>query len=187
LYGFGTAAVFAVEDTEGAELPKVDDEVIQWMNALPLVDVAKSWGLDVDSYNGIEHAPKGKYGHKKYIALGVKNLATWAHELIHAADDRLGNLTEQGQHWRSETVAELGGAILLEALGYETDSDRGGCFEYVQHYAQEKGLDTVQACMSVLKRTCEAVNLLLTEAGKLALKHPADAAFEPAQQTENAA
>jgi hypothetical protein len=42
----------------------------------------------------------------------------------------LGNLKEKGQHWRSETVAELGGAILLECLGYSSESDRGGCFDY---------------------------------------------------------
>ena len=169
LYGFGTAPVFPVECTEGPELPKIDEDVMHWLNSLPLIEVARAWVLDVDAYNGLTGAPKGKYARNKAIAVGVKNLATWAHELIHAADDRLGNLTERGQHWRSEIVAELGGAILLEALGHEYESDRGGCYEYVQAYAQEVGLEPVQACMSVLKRTCDAVNLLLSEAGKLAM------------------
>jgi len=169
LYGFGSAPVFGVECTEGAELPQVDEDVTNWMNSLPLIEVARSWGLDVDAFNGLNSAPKGKYVRKKAIAVGVKNLATWAHELIHAADDRLGNLTERGQHWRSEIVAELGGAILLEALGESYESDRGGCFEYLESYAKDAGIEPIQACMSVLKRTCEAVNLLLTEAGKLAL------------------
>ena len=171
LYGFGTAPVFPVECTEGPELPKIDEDVRHWLNSLPLIEVARAWGLDVDAYNGLNGAPKGKYARKKAIAVGVKNLATWAHELIHAADDRLGNLTERGQHWRSEIVAELGGAILLEALGHEYESDRGGCYEYVQSYAHEAGLEPIQACMSVLKRTCDAVNLLLSEAGKLAMAH----------------
>ena len=43
-------------------------------------------------------------------------------------------------------------------------------------YAQEAGIEPVQACMSVLKRTCEAVNLLLSEAGKLAMTHAPQAA-----------
>lgn len=30
--------------------------------------------------------PEGWYRHKQAIALGVQNLATWAHELVHAAD-----------------------------------------------------------------------------------------------------
>lgn len=96
-----------------------------------------------------------------------KNLSTWAHELFHAADNRLGNLTEKGQHWRSETVAELGGAILLECLGYSTESNLGGCWDYVAHYAEDAGLQSIQACMNVLKRTCDAVELILTEAGKI--------------------
>ena len=176
LYGFGTAPVFSVEATEGKDVPKIDEDVSRWMNSLPLIEVARAWGLDVDAYNGLDGAPKGKYVRKKAIAVGVKNLSTWAHELIHAADDRLGNLRERGQHWRSEVVAELGGAILLEALGHDCESDRGGCFDYVQSYAQEAGLEPLQACMSVLKRTCEAVNLLLSEAGKMAMARAPEAA-----------
>ena len=79
-----------------------------------------------------------------------------------------GNLTEKGQHWRSESVAELGGAVLLEALGEDHEADRGGCYEYIEHYAKDAGIDPVQACMSILKRTCDAVDLLLTEAETLA-------------------
>ena len=90
------------------------------MNSLPLIEVARTWGLDVDAYNGLEGAPNGKYMRKKAIAVGVKNLSTW-HELIHAADDRLGNLTERGQHWRSEVVAELR-CIAFEALGHNCES-----------------------------------------------------------------
>ena len=59
----------------------------------------------------------GRYRYGKGIELCVKNLATWCHELVHATDDRNGSLKEKGQHWRSETVAELGGAVLLEVLG----------------------------------------------------------------------
>ena len=167
LYGFGTAPVFAVESTEGAELPKADADVANWLDTLPLIEIARAWGLKVDAYNGQHEAAKGKYARNRAIAVGVKNLATWAHELIHAADDRLGNLKERGQHWRSETVAELGGAILLEALGFEQDSDRGGCYAYVEAYAKDAGLEPIQACADVLKRTCDAVNLLLSEAEKL--------------------
>ena len=98
----------------------------------------------MDAYNGLEGKPHGKYIRNEAIALGVKNYSTWAHELIHAADDRLGNLKETGQHWRSETVAELGGAILLEATGHECDSNLGGCFEYVRAYALDAGIEPVR-------------------------------------------
>jgi hypothetical protein len=172
--GFKTAPVFAVEVTDGQELVQIDAAVHQWLKELPLVDVAKAWGLNIDAYDGKAGAPQGQYRPGRVIALGVKNLSTWAHELIHAADDKLGNLKERGQHWRSETVAELGGAILLEALGFEYESDRGGCFEYVKAYAAEAQISPVQACMDVLKRTCDAVNLLLNTAETL--KIPENAA-----------
>jgi hypothetical protein len=169
LFGFKTAPVFGFEQTDGKELPAVDVEVTQWIQNLPLVEIAKAWGLKVDAYDGRQHGPQGKFAPERFIALGVKNLSTWAHELIHAAEFKLGNLKERGQHWRSETVAELGGAILLEALGLQNDSDRGGCFEYVKSYAEEAGISPLQACIDVLKRTCDAVKLLLVEADSLKL------------------
>lgn len=171
-YGFKAIPVFRVEDTEGDELPPTDPAVAEWINSLPLVEVARAWGLSVEAYNtrhnGQRRAgPLGMYRHGQSIALGVKNLSTWAHELLHAADDRLGNLTEAGQHWRSETVAELGGAILLEILGFERDSDRGGCWEYVEAYAKAAGVEPITACQRVLKRTCDAVALVLETAEQL--------------------
>ncbi|HUT12481.1 MAG TPA: ArdC family protein [Thermoguttaceae bacterium] len=162
--GFTSAAVFGLNQTEGEPLPPPDPEVTRWLENLPLLDVAREWGLSVDAYNGRPGAALGKYRRGNGIALGVENLSTWAHEMCHAADDRLGNLQERGQHWRSETVAELGGAILLEVLGYDHDADRGGCFQYVQAYATDAGIEPVTACQRVLKRTCDAVVLILDTA-----------------------
>ncbi len=127
VYGFTSAPVFGLNQTEGEPLPP------------------PSAG----------------------IALSVENLSTWAHELCHAADDRLGNLQERGQHWRSETVAELGGAILLETLGHDTDSDRGGCWEYVSAYAKDAKITPITACQCVLNRTCDAVALILDTANAI--------------------
>jgi hypothetical protein len=164
VYGFTSAPVFGLAQTEGDPLPPADPEVTAWLESLPLRDVAESWGLSVDAYNGREGAALGKYRHGTGIALGVKNASTWAHELVHAADDRLGHLTERGQHWRSETVAELGGAILLEILGHDVEADRGGCWDYVQAYARAAEIEPVTACLRVLKRCCEAVALILDTA-----------------------
>ena len=162
--GFSSAPVFGIDQTEGDPLPPPDPEVTAWLDSLPLLEVTREWGLSVDAYNGRPGAPLGRYRHAQGIAMGVQNLSTWAHEMCHAADDRLGNLQERGQHWRSETVAELGGAILLEALGYQTESDRGGCWEYVKAYATDAGIEPAAACQRVLKRTCDAVALILDTA-----------------------
>ena len=133
-----------------------------------LVDVARCWGLSVEAYNGRPGAALGKYRHGSGIALGVENLSTWAHELVHVADHRLGRLTERGQHWRSETVDKLGGAVLLEVLGQDAYSDRGGCWGYVRSYARDARIEPITACQRVLKRICDAVALILDTAEDLA-------------------
>jgi len=166
--GFKTVPVFRVEDTEGGPLATGNPEIENWIDSLPLIDVARAWGINVDAYNGIPGGAMGKYIRSmsgQSIALGVKNLSTWAHELMHAADSRLGNLKEHGQHWRSETVAELGATVLLEILGLHAESDRAGCYDYVSKYALAAGIEPLSACMDVLKRTCEAINSILVAAG----------------------
>ena len=165
---FKSAPVFRLEDTDGAPVP-VDTEILQWIDSLPLVDVARAWGINVDAFNGGQGKPLGRYirrGSEQAIGLGEKSLATWAHEFLHAADARLGNLKEHGQHWRSETVAELGATVLLETLGYTDESNRAGAWDYIEKYALAAGITPLAACMDVLKRTCDAVSLILAEAEK---------------------
>jgi hypothetical protein len=161
LYGFKSVPVFGVEQTDGAELPK--SEICTFIDSLPLIEVARKWGLNVEVFNGRQHGHHGLYRPGQLIAIGVENLSTWAHELMHAADHKLGNLKERGQHYRSETVAEFGGAVLLHMLGMEHDADKGGCWEYISAYCQREGKEPISVCMSVLKRVCDAIEFILTE------------------------
>jgi hypothetical protein len=70
--------------------------------------------------------------------------------LCHAADDRNGTITKgHGQKLDNEVVAELGGAILLECLGYSDDSDRGGCWEYIRGYCAKHNKDTLGVCQQL--------------------------------------
>jgi len=168
IFGFKSLPVFGFEQTEGEPLPQGDPEIERWIASLPLLEVARSWGLSIQAYSGKAGKVLGGYSLGKGIYVGVKNLSTWAHELIHAADDKNGNLVEKGQQWCSEVVAELGGAILLECLGLTVESDRGGCWEYVTTYATKAGIEPISACMLVIERTCQAVARVLDEAEKLA-------------------
>jgi hypothetical protein len=165
--GFRGLPVFGYEQTEGRPLPSGDPDIEKWLESLPLVDVAKQWGQSVGAYYGEGMGFLGRYRYGKGIDLGVKKLSAWCHELVHAADDRNGNLKERGQHWRSETVAELGGAVLLEILGFKEEADLGGCWEYVKHYAEQAKMGVTEACMKVLDRTCAAVGLILDTAEQL--------------------
>jgi len=163
-YGFKGTPVFGLDQTQGDVLPQKDPDVDNWLKSLPLREVADNWGLSVEAYNGQGGRYLGKYLHGEGIALGVENLSTWCHELVHAADDRMGNLKKFGKKWRKETVAELGGAVLLQLLGHQYEADLGGCWEYVNDYAQRAGIDVLKACGRVLDRTCDAVALILDTA-----------------------
>lgn len=175
VYGFKSVPVFGLRQTDGEPLSTGDTATDNYLASLPFLDVAKAWGLNVEAYSGKATGALGYFQPGTgTIAVGVRNLSTWAHELTHAADFRLGNLKRFGQHWRTETVAELGGAVLLEALGLAQDSDRGGCFEYIQAYAKAAEIDAITACMRVLKRTCDAVALVLDTAEALQNGQPAE-------------
>jgi antirestriction protein ArdC len=171
IYGFRSVPVFAVEDTEGDSLPEGDDKYDSWARELPLLEVADAWGINVGTYTHQGNTPLGYYRYasngNQAVMLGVENLATWAHELVHAADHRLTNL--KGEKWHREIVAELGGAILLECLGMSHDADLGGAFSYIEQYAREAKVDTVRACIQVLDRVCNCVKLILDTAESTAM------------------
>ena len=164
--GYKGAAVFGLSQTDGPPPSGTDPAAdASWLDELPLVEVARGWGLRVETFPGIPGGPLGVYQRGKGIALGVKNVATWAHELVHAADDRLGALTEKGQHWRSETVAQLGATVLLTLLGEPVQADLGFTRDYIAGYAKDGGLDAATACCRVLDRTCRAIRHILDTAG----------------------
>jgi len=167
-FGFKTAPVFGLSQTDGEPLTDPNPELTTWIESLPLVEVARQWGIAVNTFNGEGSHAAGKYSPAGFIALGVRNLATWCHELVHAADDRKTGGLKPGQQVDQEIVAELGGAVLLTTLSQQVDADLGGCWEYIRQYAESAKLEPVVACMRFLNRTCDAVALILDTAGELA-------------------
>ena len=166
--GFTPIPVFGYQQTEGEPLAG-EEEAAEFIDALPLVEVARAWELDVITYAAPGSPKLGFYRGGQLIALGVENISVWAHELIHAADHRLGTLTHgPGQRLDNEVVAELGGTVLLECLGCETESDRGGAFEYLKTYAEQHGRELLSVCTEFLERTCKCVAFLLDTAEELA-------------------
>ena len=61
LYGFKAGTRFGLEQTDGDEIPGRDEAAEQFLNALPFVNVAKSWSLKVTSYNGRKGSAWGWY------------------------------------------------------------------------------------------------------------------------------
>lgn len=169
IIGFKSVPVFRAEDTQGDPIPDDSAEQRAWIDSLPLLEVAREWNISVDTFDGTRAPYYGFYqaGNMRadLIALGVKNLSTWVHELTHAADHRLVGL-KGGQQIDQEIVAELGASILLKVLGMESDADLGGCFEYCNRYAEKEGKSLLSVCLKLVDRTCNAVNLILETAEK---------------------
>ena len=161
--GFKAVKVFGLEQTDGKPIEN-GEEAQKFLDTLPLMNVAEKWGIQVNAYNGEGHCAYGMYSPtSNFIALGVQNLSTWAHELAHAADDRLGTL-DKDKRWLSEVAAELAGAVLLEAIGYTEESDRGGAWEYIKHYAKDAGVEPIDACRMVIGRVGKIVESILEAA-----------------------
>jgi hypothetical protein len=166
LVGFKATPVFRFEDTDGKALPDAMTDY-EWVKSLPFLEVARAWGIALTVYNGTPGRGHGWYSPTgDQIGLGVENPATFLHELAHAADHRNGKLTERGQHWRAETVAEFSGAVLCRLAGLEQQADLGGAFRYLEKYADTAGKSVCACCMEVLDRICETVALILETAAK---------------------
>jgi hypothetical protein len=171
LYGFKSIPVFAIESTEVFDPEKweqaggIDTNEEKRLESIPLFNVAKAWGLNVTSYNGKGGGALGYYSHGGTIALGVENLATWCHELTHAADDKNGTITKKpGQQPDNEIVAEVGGAVLLSLMGYHHEADLGGAWDYVKHYAGGDTQKTIRKIMQLIDRICSCVDLIIKTA-----------------------
>lgn len=174
LVGFKPILVFKFEDTEvyDRELWEkksgVDHEEKERLENLPLREVAEKWNLDVSSFNAKGTGALGYYQHGKRIAVGVKNLSVWCHELVHAADDKNGTLKKRmGQDPENEIVAELGGSVLLQILGFNEESDVGGAWEYIKHYAGDDEKKTIKTCMQLIDRVCRCVDTILKESSEI--------------------
>ena len=170
LIGFRALPVFGFAQTEGEPLPWAEQEQ-RFFDTRPLVEVARSWGFDLriaDTDLGRHGSFIHTDGRPVAITVSVDSFNTWGHELIHAADLRLGTLNRKtGQQLDNEVVAGLGASVLLECLGYTVESDRGKTYRYIEHYAKEHDCDLWAVCSQLLDRTCACVAHLLEAAGAL--------------------
>lgn len=148
--GYFAIPVFRMEDTDGEALSYVTLDI----DTLPLVDVAKKWGIEVKTgvFNGEYY---GYYSPmRNEIILATDEEKTFLHELAHVAHFRIDSKAYTLPDWQTEIVAELSSAALLYILGKEPLI--GNHFRYIQKYAEESKLDPLKACMKILD-TCIAV------------------------------
>ena len=131
------------------------------------LDVARRWGLSVETFDGERGrrprplSPWQRDRPRRQEPLDLVPRTSALRRSPPWVADRKGSALAL------EIVAELGGAVLLCLLGLEQEADLGGCREYVQRYADEVGIEMMDACGRVLDRTCQAGALLLDAAEKI--------------------
>lgn len=171
LVGFVTIPVFSFDRTEGEPL-SADRRVERFLTSLPLRGVAESWGIRVEPalpsrvYWGF-FSPAA--GGAPMIGLTSDSLLTWAHELVHASDERLDPTRyHQGRDDEREVVAELGGATLLAFLGLDDATDRGTVWRYLLAQTDGSPAKALSLATRLLERTAAAVEQILDAAAGLA-------------------
>ncbi|HEX4955067.1 MAG TPA: ArdC family protein [Thermoanaerobaculia bacterium] len=175
--GFAPFPVFGASQTEGEPLP-YQERHRGFLDSLPLVELARSWGLEVQVIDH-PHAAGFFQPERSQIGLGVANLATWSHELVHAAEARMGRNLRADDLASRELVAEVGGAVLLTLLGYEKQADAGGAYQYARSLCDEDEGKMLSLLTELIDRTCKAVQYVLDEAEKLAPGRELIAAIPP--------
>ena len=129
VFGFRLLPVFRKEDTEGKELEYENVAVPD----IPLLDVAKRWGIDVKGM-AFQGRYMGYYRAKDAtIALASPEEKTFFHELSHVSQDRLGLLRKERQNTFNEVTAELSALVLAELVGKE-DPNTGATYAYIKKY-----------------------------------------------------
>lgn len=159
LIGFLAVPVFRVEDTDGEPL---DYQKLE-LPPLPLLDVAKAWGVDVAAvaYQG------GWLGYFRpdtnEIRLATPELKTFLHELSHKAHQLITGKLQPGQHWHQEIVAELSAQALCHIVGTDPGRTVGNSYDYIKYYSEKAGKEPIQAILSVIRDIEKVMATILVE------------------------
>ena len=148
--------VFRVEDTEGDPLDYQQLELPE----LPLVEVARRWGISMKAIPGDYHYIGCFSQERQEIALATKEESVFFHELAHAAHQRVLDELKGGQDWKQEIVAELSAAVLCQIVG-KTSKHLGNSYQYIQNYGKNANLTPWQACVKVMADVEKVLSLIL--------------------------
>ena len=157
LIGFGTKAVFRVEDTEGEPLEYEQIELPRF----PLIERAKSWGINIMAVPG-NYKYFGSYSTaRKEISLATKEECVFFHELAHCAHDILKGGLINAQNPLQEIVAELASQTLCRLVGKSGEKYLGNSYRYISRYAEKINLSPLSASAKVLNEVEQVLNLIL--------------------------
>ena len=156
LVGFKTIPVFAVQDTDGAELPTYTPKVIPPLSGLANIQ-----------YRDSEDGEGGAYNvNTGVISLSTENIAVYFHELVHKYDSMNYKL-KTTQDPVQEIVAELGAAVLCRLYDVQVPNPDNH-MAYIATYAGAKTpVEVGEACLKVSDRVMTAITKILEDAATL--------------------
>lgn len=167
LVGFLAVPVFRVEDTDGEPL---DYQKIE-LPELPLIEVAKDWGISIKAIPG-NYRYFGYFSQdRKEIALATKEESVFFHELAHAAHQKVLGELKRGQDWKQEIVAELSASVVCKMVG-KTSKHLGNSYQYIEGYSKEVNLTPWQGCMKVISDTEKVLSLIMDWRSRNELERP---------------
>ncbi|MBT3388078.1 MAG: antirestriction protein [Desulfobacula sp.] len=154
---FKAMPVFPVESTEGEPLDYQNIE----LPALPLVERAYGWGIDVKAVPSNYHYYGYYSPERKEIAMATPAEKTLFHELSHAADHIIKGNLKPGQNPLQEITAELSAQALARVVGTSAEDTTGNSYRYIKKYAEQIKMSPHKACLKVLADTEKILNLIL--------------------------
>ena len=163
---YKTIRTYHLSQTEGEDFELPEDDSQEFINNLPLIEVAAEWGIEV----AVDHKPGALGWYQPFtqrIGMAVDQVQVWLHELVHAAHDRIGRLKKQS-YAAAEVVAEFGSLVLAYMVGIEPNL--GGTQRYVEVYARQEELTAVQAINKCLSDTIASLEEIFETAEGLGIE-----------------
>jgi len=157
LNGFGTKAVFRVEDTDGEPLAYENIELPE----VPLIERAEEFGVSVKAIPG-NYRYFGYFSvTRKEIAIATSQECVFFHELAHCAHSILKSNFKNGQNALQEITAELSAQALAIMVGKSAEDTVGNSYRYIQKYAEKLNMSVYTACVKVMSQVEQVLNLIL--------------------------
>ena len=164
--GFGSKAVFRVEDTDGDPLEYQNLE----LGDIPLLERAEEWGISVKAIPG-NYKSAGYYATgRKEICLATQDECVFFHELSHVAHEKVIGSLKPGQDPLQEVVAQLAAQCLCIMVGKSADRFLGTSYRYIESYAAKIKMSPHKACLKVMSDTEKVLEIILGAGEKNQMK-----------------
>jgi hypothetical protein len=160
--GFGSKAVFRVEDTDGQPFEYENLE----LGDIPLFERAEEWGISVKAIPG-NYWYAGYYSMgQKEICLATQDECVFFHEISHVAHEKVVGHLKPGQDPFQEIVAQLAAQCLCLMVGKTADRFIGTSYRYIEGYAGKMKISPYKACLKVMSDTEKVLQLILSPGEK---------------------